>query len=268
MKPITSAENAGFKRWLRLAEVPREVRQQRRTLAEGLHLAQAIHAARHPVEAVVLRRGATRVDVRQWVETFSTAGAAAFELSASLFDRLSPVEHGCGLLLVIPLPDTGASVGGDRMFLDGVQDPGNAGALLRVAAAADVPTVLAAPGTVGLWSPKVLRGAQGAHFRLHVREDVATTDLRASYPMPWFGTVAHAGTPLWSAQLTADAVGFMIGGEGAGLSPAAMSACDARVTIPLASGVESLNVAAAAAICLFERRRQVEVLRRGSTNHA
>jgi len=261
MKSITSAENANFKRWLRLVEAPREVRAQRRTLAEGIHLAEAIHGSGHTVEAVLIRKGTHRPEVHRWIQSFAAGGVAAFELPHGLFDRLSPVERGSGLLLLIPVPEPQLLTGGDALFLDGVQDPGNAGAILRVAAAAGVPHVLAAPGTVGLWSPKVLRGAQGAHFRLQLREEIDATAARSLLPMPWIGASAHAGTPLWDADLREMALGFMVGAEGAGLSPAAAAACDREITIPLASGVESLNVAAAAAICLFERRRQAEALR-------
>jgi TrmH family RNA methyltransferase len=268
MKSITSADNPHFKRWLRLSEVPREVRAQRRTLAEGLHVAEAVDTARHPVEALLLRRGPRRADVRAWSDRFIAAGVAAFELAPNLFDRLSPVERGSGLLLLIPLPETQQRRAGDALFLDGIQDPGNAGALLRVAAAAGVSTILAAPGTVGLWSPKVLRGAQGAHFRLQLHEDIGATEVRSGHSMPWIGANAHAGTPLWAARLTSAAMGFMVGAEGTGLTPDAAAVCDQQVTIPVASGVESLNVAAAAAICLFERRRQVEALRAGTKTSA
>ncbi|HUL64425.1 MAG TPA: RNA methyltransferase [Burkholderiaceae bacterium] len=268
MKAISSADNAGFRSWLRLAEMPREVREQRRTLAEGIHLAEAIHAAGNPIEALLLRRGADRADVRQWTETLVAAGVPAYELAPSLFDRLSPVERGCGMLLVIPLPEPQRPASGDALFLDGIQDPGNAGALLRVAAAAGVRSVLAAPGTVGLWSPKVLRGAQGAHFRLHLEEDIEASEARNALPVHWIGAAARSGTPLWNSRLTMERFGLMVGSEGAGLSGAAMAACDEHVTIPLASGVESLNVAAAAAICLFERRRQAEALRGGRVYYA
>ena len=262
MKSISSAENSHFKRWLRLSESPRELRTQRLTLAEGPHLADAIHASGHPVAAVLVRRKAQRAEVLQWIETFTAANVPAYELAAALFDRLAPVERSSGLLLLIPLAEKAPPPPpGDALFLDGVQDPGNAGALLRVAAAAGVRSVLAAPGTVALWSPKVLRGAQGAHFRLHLSEDVPSGSVRTLRPMPWVGAAAHEGEPLWSLSFAGDPVGLMVGSEGGGLSPEALAGCDRRVTIPLASGVESLNVASAAAIFLFERRRQMQVLR-------
>jgi TrmH family RNA methyltransferase len=268
MKAISSADNAGFKGWLRLAEVPREVREQRRTLAEGIHLAEAIHAAGNPIEALLVRRGVDRADVRQWTETIVAGGVPAYELAPGLFDRLSPVEHGSGMVLVIPVPEMRRPANGDALFLDRIQDPGNAGALLRIAAAAGLRSVVSSPGTVGLWSPKVMRGAQGAHFRLHLEEDVEAAEVRSVLPVHWIGAAAHSGTLLWAARLTMERFGLMVGSEGAGLSGEAMAACDAHVTIPLARGVESLNVAAAAAICLFERRRQAEALRGGRVSSA
>ena len=268
MKSITSADNPNFKRWLRLAESAGEVRSRRQTLAEGTHLAEAIHASAHPVEAVLIRRGTRHDEARRWAEHYVAAGAPGFELSAALFDRLAPVERGTGILLQIAVPDAPTPGAGDALFMEGVQDPGNAGALLRVAAAAGLRNVLAAPGSAALWSPKVLRGAQGAHFRLHILEEVTPSGARSVLPMRWIGAAAHAGASLWSVDLSGPAVGFMVGSEGAGLSPAASATCDQLVTIPLASGVESLNVAAAAAICLFERCRQVEASRARTLPHA
>jgi RNA methyltransferase, TrmH family len=258
MKPIASADNPSFKRWLRLAESARDVRSRRETLAEGLHLAEAVHASACPVVAVLLRRGARNEEAQRWADLFVSAGAHGFELGAALFDRLAPVERGAGLLLQIEVPQPASLPFADSLLLDGVQDPGNAGALLRVAAAAGIRNVVATPGTVALWSPKVLRGGQGAHFLLHIMEEVAAETVRALLPLPWFGASAHAGATPWSTDLAGPAVGLMVGSEGGGLSPAATALCDRLLTIPLAAGVESLNVTAAAAVCLFERCRQVE----------
>lgn len=265
MKPITSADNPGFKRWLRLAESAREVRVRRQTLAEGAHIAEAIHASGHPVDAVLVRRGLAHGEARQWAQRLIDAGAPGFELAPSLFDRLAPVERGTGLLLQIPVPSSPEPTMGDTLLLDGVQEPGNAGALLRVAAAGGVRNVLATPGTVALWTPKVLRGAQGAHFRLCVVEEMTAAGARAKFAIPWFGATAHGGAPLWRADLTASALGFVVGSEGAGLSPDAAAICTQMLTIPLSAGVESLNVTAAAAVFVFERCRQMEARMRART---
>jgi TrmH family RNA methyltransferase len=259
MKPVTSSSNPSFRAWLRLATHPRAVADQGRSLAEGLHLAQAARASSLRVEAVLIRRGRRNADADRFAELFAAEGAFGFELAAELYDRLSPVVHGAGLMLVVPVTrwPRPARAAHDLLYLDGVQDPGNAGTLLRTAAAAGVSEVLAGPSTAALWAPKTLRAGQGAHFRLRLHEGVPAGLLPELLDGPWIGADARGGEPLWSAALPAGAVGWVFGGEGAGLSDAALDVCGQRVVIPVDSGVDSLNVGAAAAICLFERRRRL-----------
>jgi len=259
MKAITSAANPGYRQWLRLAEHPRESRLQSRALAEGLHLAQAALQASATVEAVLLRHGAACAEAARLAEVAMAGGAAGFELAAPLFDRISPVEHGVGLILVTvavqhPLPERARC---DMLYLDGVQDPGNVGTLLRTAAAAGIRDVLAGPATAALWAPKTLRAGQGAQFRLRLHEQVGAGALAGLLAGDWIGADARGGEPLWSAPLPRGPVGWILGGEGAGLSPAARAACRRLVSVPIDAAVESLNVAAAAAVCLFERRRRL-----------
>lgn len=261
MKPIISPANPAFKSWLRLATQPRSARQQRRALAEGLHLAQAAIEAGAEVESVLLRRGTLAADVERLAARAASTGAAVYELAAPLFDRLSPVEHGVGLMLVVKVPTFAlpVAVNEDLVYLDGIQDPGNVGTVLRTAAAAGVQAVLSGPTAAALWAPKTLRAAQGAHFRLRLHEQVAADALPAMLDGPWLGAAASAGASLWSTELPGGAVGWIFGAEGAGLSPAARAICHGLVSIPIDAAAESLNVGAAAAICLFERRRRLSL---------
>ncbi len=262
MTRIESAANPRYREWLKLAGQPRQVRAQRRTLAEGVHLAQAWLAARAPIEAVLLRAGVGSAE-RDALLPALQSRAPLFELSAALFDALGLVERGVGLALVVPVPaeDGDAAVAaGDALYLDGVQDPGNVGALLRVAAAAGVTRVLASSQTAALWAPKVLRAAQGAHLALALHESVAAADLGRWAPH-WIGTALH-GEPLWRAEWPSGPIGWIVGAEGLGMSAAARAACTQQVRIPMAAGVESLNVAAAAAVCLFERQRRCQTVGR------
>jgi TrmH family RNA methyltransferase len=259
MKSITSAANAAYRQWLRLAEHPRESRAQGRALAEGLHLAQAALDASVAIEAVLLRCGAASAEAARLAEAAMAAGAAGYELAAPLFDRISPVEHGAGLIVVTvaeqhPLPGRAQR---DMLYLDGVQDPGNVGTLLRTAAAAGIRDVLAGPGTAALWAPKTLRAGQGAQFRLRLHEQVAAGSLPLVLAGQWIGADARGGEPLWAMPLPPEPVGWVFGGEGAGLSAAARAVCRRLVSIPIEAAVESLNVGAAAAVCLFERRRRL-----------
>ncbi len=259
MKAISSAANPAFKVWHRLATKPRAARQLRQALAEGLHLAQAALTAGAKVESVLLRHGARGAELEDLAGRAIGAGAVGYELAAPLFERVSPTEHGVGLILVVDVPASPMPVAArhDLVYLDGIQDPGNAGALLRTAAAAGVREVLAGPTTAALWAPKTLRAGQGAHFRLRLHEHVGAEALAGTLDGAWIGADARAGEPLWSADLSARRLGWIFGGEGAGLSPPARSICRHHVSIPIDAAAESLNVAAAAAVCLFERRRRL-----------
>lgn len=262
MKAISSAANAAYRRWLRVAQAPRAARSTALTLAEGLHLAQAAVDAAVPVEALLVRRGARAPLVAELVERLRGGGASAaecFELAPALYDRLAPVERGAGLMLVVPIaaPALPHGAAADMVYLDGVQDPGNVGAIIRTAAAAGVRHVLAGPGTAALWAPKVVRAGMGAHFRLGLHEQVDAGRLRAALRGDWTAAVAHGAPSLWRCDLSAPAIGWVFGAEGAGPSAAALGACGQRVRIDVSGAVESLNVAAAAAVCLFERRRRL-----------
>lgn len=259
MTPIDSRSNPGFRRWLKLAMQPRAARELGATLAEGVHLAEVAIEAGWAVRSVLTRRGVSHAGVLALAARAERSGARRHELAAALYDEVAGVERGVGLVLEVALPPPAIPPAqGDVLCLDGVQDPGNVGALLRVAAAAGVGTVLATSGTAALWSPKVLRAAQGAHARLRLAESVEIGAIGAWHAGPWIGADAHGATPLWALPLPdRAAVGWLVGAEGGGLSAAALAACSARTVIPLAPGVESLNVAAAAAVCLFERRRRL-----------
>ncbi len=259
MKSITSEANAHFRHWLRIASAGRGARAAGQTLAEGVHLAQAALAAGVQVEAIVLRRGARHPQIDAVLQACGAA-VPSWELGAALYDRIAPVEQGLGLMLVVPvaaaaLPRT---VAADMVYLDGVQDPGNVGALIRTAAAAGVRHVLASEGTAALWSPKVLRAAMGAHFRVDLHERVLPAQLPGVLDGEWVVAVAHGAPSLWQGHLAVPALGWIFGAEGSGPTQQAQAIARRRFCIPANSAVESLNVGAAAAVCLFERLRQLE----------
>ncbi len=254
MKRISSESNPAYKRWLRLATQPRAVRELRSTIAEGEHLAQAVFAAGISIECALVRAGSAIEHLLAQVP----AGTDCFELPAALFDRLGLVERGIGFALVFAVPEERQDPpSGDLLYLDGVQEPGNVGALLRVAAAAGVSDVWAAMGSAALWSPKVLRAGQGAHFALRLREGVDVDTLTRQFNGVRIATALDHAASLWDAPLPTGPVAWLLGSEGQGLSPGASAAASLRVRIPIAAAVESLNVASAAAVCLFERRRRL-----------
>ena len=177
-----------------------------------------------------------------------------------LFRKASPVAGENGVLAIVRIPSVPESArqlsGSFEVWLDHVQDPGNAGTLIRSAAGAGASAVRLGHGCADAWSPKCLRAGMGGHLVLDVEE---RCDLLARAADPAIRVVAAdaaADTSVFEVDLTGT-LAVLLGGEGAGISPD-LAACVGRtVRIPMLGGIESLNVAAAGAIICFERVRQV-----------
>ena len=140
------------------------------------------------------------------------------------------------------------------VVLDRLQDAGNVGSILRSAAAFGVAQVIALKGCVALWSPKVLRAGMGAHFALRLIEAADEPDLDA-LRMPLVATSSHAAQSIATAALPAPCA-WVFGHEGQGIAASLLQRCVLQVAIPQPGGEESLNVAAAAAVCLYESARR------------
>ncbi|HQR51293.1 MAG TPA: RNA methyltransferase [Methylophilaceae bacterium] len=258
MKSIISRDNPTYKQLKKLAESARERRKTGHALLDGAHLVAACLAAgRLPEMLVVAESAAGNAEISGLLA--NTAGAQKIRLSDALFAEISPVETPTGLLAVVEIPHfpmlTRPEFG---LLLEDVQDPGNLGSILRSAAAAGVQAAWLSAGCADAWSPRVLRAGMGAHFVLPVVERADLTAVATGFP----GQVLAAcleGESLYRLDL-AGPVAFMIGNEGAGLSRELIAAAGQRFTIPMPGRVESLNAAAAAAVCLFERVRQTHGL--------
>ncbi len=183
--------------------------------------------------------------------------AQCLVLADKLYDAVSTVENGVGLFFLVatPEPVPPKVLKESAVLLDGLQDPGNLGSILRSAAAAGVKQVFCAPGTAAAWSPKVLRAGMGAHFVLDIFENVDLVSLCAGSRIPLLATSSHAAQTLYECDLSGP-VAWLLGHEGQGVSPALQEAATQEVVIPHLGEMESLNVAAAAAVCLFEQVRQ------------
>ena len=144
------------------------------------------------------------------------------------------------------------------IMLEDIQDPGNLGSVLRSAAAAGIEQVFLSKHTVHAWSPRVLRAGMGAHFMLRIHEQCDLLALARRFKGRVIATSHHAKTAVFDADLTGN-IALLFGNEGAGLSDALASAAHEVIAIPMPGKIESLNAAAAAAVCLFERLRQLRV---------
>lgn len=254
MKRITSAENPLIKSLRALSTEPGAVRKLGQVWLEGIHLVEAALAAGHaPDPLITTDTGLLDPEIAALVERVGTANTVV--LHQALFNWISTVENGPHVGMIIARPKSGKPRAGTALILDRVQDAGNVGTMLRTAAAAGCGAAYLLRGCAGAWTPKVLRAAMGAHFVLPVFEDAPLDQVLTICPRPLYATHQMADTTLWELPL-AQPVTWVFGNEGQGISEELVAKCSALVRIPQADGVESLNVAASAAICLFEGVRQ------------
>jgi RNA methyltransferase, TrmH family len=262
MKTITSAENADFKHALKLAEASRERKKCQQTLLDGEHLISAYCAAGYVPEWLFvldtqLKEALNTSFFRALIETGWNQNKLIV-VNAQLMRQLSALDSPSTMVAVIMQPKNAAmpNADADVLVLESLQDPGNMGSILRSAAAAGFVHVLCSPDCVAAWSPKVLRAAQGAHFSLKITESVDLEAYVAAAKQTSYALALQATTSLYECAFKAPSI-VLIGNEGAGLSSALLKVSNRLIRIPMPGKVESLNAAAAAAICLFEivRRR-------------
>ncbi len=220
---------------------------------------QAALDAKVPIRTLVLRGAEQSAEALALVpRAEAQSKAKVIELVPALYDAISPVEHGAGVLAEIEFetPPWPKQIVHDAIYLDNVQDPGNVGTLLRTAAAAGVRHAIAGEGCAFFWSPRVMRAAMGAHFVLDLHEQITPQTLRDAFAGEVLAADATDGEDLFEAEWGSDATVWLFGGEGQGLAADMLLVANRRLRIPIDSRVESLNVGAAAAVCLFEQKRR------------
>lgn len=261
MKFISSRDNAAFKRLRDLAEDSRTRRAEAATLIDGDNLLRAALDAGWPISQLVLREDVLEApDVRAVRARVAAACPAAQELvlSVALFKAVSPVVTPTGVLAEIPtsLAGQAEAAGEDVLVLAGVQDAGNLGSLLRTAAAAGVRRVWLDRFCTQPWSPKAMRAGMGAQFCLAIEEDCDLHRLLAARSAEVLVTTLGEGSQsLYAFDLKGPSV-WVFGSEGQGVPADLQALAGRKVRIPMPGAVESLNVGAAVAACLFEQVRQ------------
>jgi RNA methyltransferase, TrmH family len=232
-------------------------------LLDGVHLIRdALDAGIRIRLAVVSANAVDRPDVHRLVEAMAPTGADISAAPATVMDAVSPVRSASEIVALADRP----AIGADRMYDDGaliviaagVQDPGNVGAIIRVAEAGGASGVLTAGGSANPFGWKALRGSMASALRLPVAvhaQTIAAVKAARGRGCRIVATVPRGGTLYDDVDLRGP-VAILIGGEGGGLADEVVTAADQRVTIPMEGRVESLNAAVAAAILVYEARRQ------------
>ncbi len=258
MKHLTSRDNPFFKNLVKLASSARERKKQGLSLIEGVHLTE-IFFQRYglPQTIVVAESAIQNAEIVNLLEKLSELQPIL--ISDSLVKELSTLVTPNGVIAVVvtPRPENIPEELSFCLVCEGIQDPGNLGSILRTAAAAGVEHVLLSKDCAFAWSPRVIRAGQGAHFLLSIHEGMDLFPFVESFKGKVVATTVDASVSLFETDLTGH-VALLIGNEGQGLSSELKGLASYEVKIPMPGGMESLNAAAAAAICLFERVRQTK----------
>jgi len=255
-KLIRSRDNPQVKALMKLAGSSRERRRTGTTIIEGDHLVLAYGQTGQTAETIFVSESAyARPEVRTLVET--TPAHVRLLLADSLVGQISQLVSAAGVGAVVrtprpaPLPREAATC----LLLENIQDPGNLGSILRSAAAAGVPNVLLSRGSVFAWSPKVVRAGMGAHFALSISEEAELGAFAGTFAGRVVAMEPRADRSLYDLDLSGP-IAWLFGNEGGGITDELRRAATDSACIPMPGPAESLNVAAAAAICLFEQVRQ------------
>jgi TrmH family RNA methyltransferase len=252
VKAIQSRDNPLLQRLRKLGADPAGYRKLGQVLLEGDHLCAAfIQRGGAALQAVVTETAWAAPELRE----LALQAASVAVVPAPLMAGISTLESPAAIAFVVPWqsaeqpePDLPSVV------LDRLQDAGNVGAILRSAAAFGFSQVIALKGTAALWSPKVLRAGMGAHFGLRLVESADESAL-SSLRVPLLASSSHARQAIHETALPWPCA-WVMGHEGQGVSLSLQQRCSLSLRIPQPGGEESLNVAAAASVCLYESARQ------------
>jgi TrmH family RNA methyltransferase len=256
MKHIQSRDNPFFKELVKLGGSARQRGKADQTLLDGAHLLAAYMDAGMVPRHILLNAAALR-DEEIAALLRRAREVPVTQLDDGLFAALSELKTPTGILALIGLPQAQGTIADCRfaLLLEDIQDPGNLGSILRSAAAAGCDAVFLSPGCADAWSPKVLRAAMGGHFALRIFEHQDLLSVAKAFPGILLAASLKGAQSVYECDLRGN-LAFLVGNEGAGLSDGLLELATQKIVIPMQGKIESLNAAAATAICLFEAVRQ------------
>jgi TrmH family RNA methyltransferase len=252
IRHISSRDNPMLARVRKLAHDPAAYRKLNEVWLEGEHLCEAyVQRVGAPPRALISASG--------WadpaLQALASRAAAVDVVADAVWSSASGLESPAPIGMLVPWASAqSVRPGLAAVVLDRLQDAGNVGTILRSAAAFGFGQVIALRGTAALWSPKVVRAGMGAHFALHLVEQ-ADAEALAALDVPLLATSSHAAAVLHEAALPWPCA-WVMGHEGQGVAPELLARCAQALRIAQPGGEESLNVGAAAAVCLYESARR------------
>ncbi|KYP12609.1 MAG: hypothetical protein A0129_01495 [Limnobacter sp. CACIAM 66H1] len=262
---IESAQNERLKTAIKLLNSNHTLRNSGLAAAEGLHLAEILlHLPGVHIESVWIPQ--SLLNKPEWLtmsalsDVLNNGEVRCLVLSDALYSKLSKLSTPTGPMIFFKPVDASAAIDLNRdiALLDGIQDPGNVGTLLRNCAAAGVHQVALSNHSAWVWSDKVLRAGMGAQFglQLYAEDDLLKALSAAALKTPVRVTSLHPkSVDLFNANLRPAGV-WVFGSEGQGVSQAWLDRASEHIRIPQSQTIESLNVGSSSAVCLFEQFRQ------------
>jgi TrmH family RNA methyltransferase len=262
---IESAQNERLKTAIRLLASNNALRQHGLAAAEGLHLAETLlHLPGVNIDSVWIPQGL--LNNPEWLtlsalsDVLENGMARCFVLGDALFAKLSKLKTPTGPMIFFEPVNASQAIDLSRevVLLDGIQDPGNVGTLLRNCAAAGVQQVAVSDHSAWVWSDKVLRSGMGAQFslQLYPESDLLTAMADSTVKVPVRATSLHPRSiDLFDVDLKPAGI-WVFGSEGQGVSPAWLDRATQFIRIPQSPHIESLNVGSSSAVCMFEQLRQ------------
>ena len=256
MELISSRQNTLVKQLKKLIDSKKARSEHAQIVSEGAHLLDIqLSVGIQPELIVVAQRCINSAEISALLERVTCSRQVV--LADAIFDQIAPADAPSGLLTISPAVsnERGPLSTVDTLVLDRIQDPGNVGSLIRTAVSAGVRQIVLSAGCADPWSPRCLRAGQGAQWLATIYPDVALEDFVGAFKGSIAATVLEGGTNLYGHQLI-QTTAWLFGNEGQGVKPDLIEMATHRITIPMPGGMESLNVNAAAAVCLFEQVRQ------------
>ncbi len=255
MDRIESSQNTRYRGLYKLITSKAARNQANLIVLDGVHLVQDYVTA-YPQSDIQIFIDETnqRGEIAALIQRLD-ASCSITELSAQLFQKIKVTKTPQGIIAIAPRPKAvvNQQAAGSAVGLEGLQDPGNLGAILRSALAFGIKRVYLTRDCVDPFSPKSLRGGMGAQFRLEIIENVDLSTVIQEFKGRSIAAIVDGGEPLNEIDLAGDAF-FLIGSEGKGLSDIVGESADQLVSIPLGDGVESLNAACAASLFFYQKQ--------------
>lgn len=252
---ITSKDNPTIKTAHALLTGSRQRKKLGKTVIEGTHLLDAyLNADLTPNTVIVSESGLQNDEIIGLLNRLDNV--KTLTISDSLYKDIRSLGESLPIMAMIEMPHLTLhqDITTDCLIINGVQDNGNLGTLLRTASAVGIKTVICTMGTASAWSPKTLRAGMGANFSLTIYESVSIDEILAKVKVPMFATSSHTDNVIYQSDLT-QPLALIMGHEGQGVDEVLMHQAN-PIALPQPNGQESLNVAIAGSLCLYEMLRQ------------